>query len=740
MGGFLTANLFFVATLFMLLFQVEARLVSYVYTFHDGVILIESILLGGGLFLLARNDVFWRRFVDAMLLAWCLPLMIAGAFFTHLLIFFYAESFVLTLLSLAVLFGLLFVAIAQYINLAAHRFYGTELLGSAMGVALYVLGVTFMLDEALLILLGCALMFWALGAAWNVRTRPVLALSMTVIVLFAAALLPLSQTALPQLIHCDTYKAPCGDDVGGGAPDGSLSHLKGRTDLYLATGQGGVRTLTARNAGLHSGTTVHVDDIGGLLANPFDAEVPAFDYRPESKALVLGAATGANIQSLQMYTERPDISAVEIDRTVEDIYADERFVEYLPDAGSYRWEYGEARSYIERAGEQYDIVVAGVETVNTDRGAYVDESSSLVYSREALATYRTHIAPEGYLLLVQYAPASEAGKAMTVKLLETLSAALELPQSELSQRVLVYSSAFSQSPGSQRFVTVAYKEGTYTTEDMRVFEKWMDAVTSFERYGTTNPHLITPLHIPTNPVIPAVTYTPFFSDIERTAIAAAYDTSPVTDERPFRHKVTTLPFPPSSYAFFGLFTALFLMVLGRVTETQVVPARPLALAAAFGVATFGLQYLLFYKTAAFLHTSLIFFSVFLIIPLFFSALGGFLSTRLSARHLTLATILAALAAILLATLDIFAQPFLLIFLLIALLFVYAGFLFPLLIHPHADPRTRSILYAVNLFAGGLAFLLLTTLHATLGWTPTFVLTAVVVGGGVVIVDRYAPRT
>ena len=209
---------------------------------------------------------------------------------------------------------------------------------------------------------------------------------------------------------------------------------------------------------------------------------------------------------------------------------------------------------------------------------------------------------------------------------------------------------------------------------------------------------------------------------------AAFATDPTTDSRPFRHKITTLPFPPSSYAFFGLALALFLLVLGKVNEGRGIPTRALLLSALFGMCTFGLQYLLFYKTAAFLHTSLVFFSVFLIIPLFFASLGGFIATRLSRAHLILAALLSAASAGVLATLDIFASSQVLILALIGFLFAASGLLFPLLIHPHS-PDTRSILYATNLFAGGLAFLLLVTLHATVGWGVAFAgVTAVLVGG------------
>ena len=742
-----TAHLFFVAALFMFVFQMEARLISYAYLFHEGILLVESILLGGGLFLLAHQLPFWRRCGEQ--LSDFLPVALFSTLALQLFVFFAFNHFYLDVLALALLFGLFFVAIARFIDLPAGRFYGTELLGSAAGVALYTLAVSHLLEEIILILLACVLLGYV---AVSVRTMRAHITFAPVLVFSAAALLTIGMYAvftsapLSALIQCNergtsyTYKAACLDDSTGLKPVASFSHLVGRTDVYEREGAYGNLFLEAKNAGYRVSSAHREDERGEEWFDLLEHRIPPVDYKPESRVLSVGAGAGSYVQAFEAYVENPHITAIEIDRTVEDMYESGQFAAYLPERGSYELRYDEGRRYITLGDRKYDVITVAIEGINSTRPEYVDERSSLLYTKEALAGYVAHLADDGYLVLENYYPDGPYGDAMAVKFLNTFAEAVG-DREVLQDHLMLYTWRFHPSPSAQRFIAGVYSKDGFTDADYAVFGNWLTRLQEFEgQNGVVNPHVITPLHIPDNPVIPAVTYTSFFSDIERAAISAAYDTTPVTDERPFRHKVTTLPFPPSSYAFFGLFTALFLVVLGRVTEAQTVPARPLALAALFGIATFGLQYLLFYKTAAFLHTSLIFFSVFLIIPLFFSGLGGFLSTRLSTRQLTLATVLAALAAVLISALNVFAQPLLLVFTLIAILFVYAGFLFPLLIHPYTDPRTRSILYAVNLFAGGLAFLLLTTLHATLGWTPTFVLAVVAVGGGVVIAYRYAQRT
>jgi len=267
-----------------------------------------------------------------------------------------------------------------------------------------------------------------------------------------------------------------------------------------------------------------------------------------------------------------------------------------------------------------------------------------------------------------------------------------------------------------------YKNGAYTDEDFVSFASWFHDMTRFEAYGRVNPHSLTLVHVPPDSALPQLTYAPYFEDSKNPALAGL-NTDTITDDKPFRHLITPLPFPPSYYAIFLVFAALMILALGwhHARKENEIHPRVLILSAFLGILTFGLQYLLFYKTAAFLYTDLIFFSVFLIIPLFFSSLGGFVATKLSTRHLLYLTIVFLMLAYFLTTTDIFANELSIVFGTVAFLFFYAGFLFTLLLDRIVDVRTRQVAYGVNLFAGGLAFLIMITLHATIGWVITFAL-------------------
>lgn len=720
----------------MFLFQLEARLFSYVYTFHQGIILIESILLGAGIFLVLNLGLSKRQ---RQFLTQHTPVFILLAFFIQIFLFFHYHIFFIDLLALSLLFGFIFLQITRFISLPAHHFYGTELFGSFVGVALYIVGVSYLLEEKLLLIAAVALLLYTLATIK--KTKYFLSLFVVAVVFFGMFSVSLFQRDLVSLIQCSTvtasYKASCLDDLFTIKPVASFTHLKGRTDVYFKELGDDRVVVTMRSGGYYVAEATHRDNLAQdpiVFAEP---RIPLLDYKAESRVLDIGVSIGGSVQAFQKYIENPVITGVDIDRTIEQIYRDERFEPYVADTNTYTSLFIDGRRFIEQSEEQYDVIDAAVDVVNSTLGQYVDERSSLLYTTRALRKYREHLSPGGYLILEQYYPKAEYGDAMVVKMLNTLFAAQDRSKEEFRGNILMYTWSFGSNPSAQRFAITVYKNSAFSNDDFRKFAAWHAAMNNFSVSAMQNPDAITLLHVPKNSVIPAQTYTPFFSDDVLKPIREQYNTSVITDDKPFRHLITTLPFPTFFYVLFLGFLALFLILIGKSIEKikSVVPTDLLALSALFGIATFGLQYLLFYKTAAFLDTNLIFFSVFLVIPLFFSSIGGYFSVFLSRRYLiVLATFFVFIAGVL-AAIDVFTSTALFVFTAIALLFFFSGFLFPMLIHPVISKDTRSMIYAVNIFAGGFAYLVMITLHATIGWVATFAIVILTVIGGVLVMVR-----
>jgi hypothetical protein len=368
-----------------------------------------------------------------------------------------------------------------------------------------------------------------------------------------------------------------------------------------------------------------------------------------------------------------------------------------------------------------------IEGINSSLSKYTDERTGLLYTKEALATYISRLNPEGYLVLEQYYPQIDGGPPMAVKFLRTLEVASGVDRNTFSNNVYIYTWAFHNQPNAQRFMSTAYKPDGFTEQDIVVIRDWIERLQTTDLGGGLNPHDITIIHEP-DTAPDALTFATYFDQEIQDSIAASANTAVISDEKPFRHLVTTLPLPPFSYTIFAFMAAISVMAIHTVMQRHTsVRLSKILLSVWLGLVTFGLQYLLFYKTAAFLEVNLIFFSIFLLLPLFFGAIGGYLSTLLPRVYDWLIITLLVGVTYVLATVDVFVQSKLFILVLVAVVFVFAGILFPRLLAQANSPTEKRVLYAVNLVAGGFALMCMITLHATIGWTPTFL---IVVAGSV----------
>lgn len=715
-------HLLFLSFVFMATFQLLMRLVSYVYLFHQGILLASSVLVGGAFGLLLYRSVS-ERYIT-LFTQW-LPACLAASFFITAFLFFKQQAFLLTFVSFSFLFALLFVAIARLLTIRPHMFYALDLFGSFLGAGAIVIVSIFFLEEWVLVGVSVLYVIYALV------TIPRNTWGYTVGVIALASLL----YTLPQVISKDlvtlitcaettySYKAVCLDDgvtASGVVERHSLPDVKGRSEVYITDGEF-PRKMTVRNSGLYAGTTIHEEDFKTFEYSFFDTEVPALAYSPGSTVVNLGASTGANVQSFNAYITKPRIVGIDIDRTVQRLVSSGLYEPFLPDE-NYTFAFGEARAFLEAATTSFDVIAAQVESVNSSLDIYVDESTSLVYTKEAFQTYLSKLNSEGYLLLQQYAPVGEPGDAMTLKLLGTLEAAGA--EDLFENRVLMYRAGFSRDPEAQSFVIVVYRPQGFTREDATVFLSWYESMTTFVLDDTLNPHALTLVHTPE--IFADVglheTYRAYSDAIYRNELDAHYNTSIVTDNKPFRHLITNLPFPYVFYVWFLLLASILCVLLIYTNKRTSVDLKPTVLSLLLGVATFGLQYLLYYKTAVVMNTNLIFFSVFLLVPLLFGALGGLLTPYVTGVRWSCALTAFGVLA-LLAVYDVVDTRFE-AFSLAAMIFVLSGLFFPTLLRMVNDIRSRMVLYAANLAGGGFALILYITLHATIGWTYTWLMTSV----------------
>jgi len=725
-------DLFVVSAIFMFLFQLESRLISYIYLFPQSVVLIESILMGSGIFLVI--SILIKEKVKAVVHSY-LNLGIVIAFIIQIYLMFRVNVFLVDLIALSILFGLVFLNITRYIGLAPNRFYAVEVFGSLIGILLYIAMVSYLLEETILVIFAAFLLAYALISEARIEKRSYFRMSVLAFLLIPilASFIIISNNDLVSLVKCnpsiEPFKAVCLDDRQEVLkPIKSFTALNGRSDLYFQGYGSGITKIIIRNSGFVVGASMSNEGLKNVKYLIDEPRIPKLAYRNHSKILVIGSSIGGTVQAFQKYVNDPDIQALEIDKTVPKIYQDRQFSRYLPSINSYSLKFTEGRRFIELADEKFDVISVAIDAINSVEGNYVDESTSIIVTKEAMKSYISHLNDGGFLILEQYYPRkADFGNPMAVKFLETLFSAQEQGEEQFKEKLILYTWAFTPSANSQRFVSIVYKKGNYSDEDFNNFLNWHNFVKEYSFWNFLNPTDTHLLHAP-NPVDgKLIVYEPFFDKQTKENLSMKYDLAPISDEKPFRHKIMDLLLPKSAYFLYGALAMAFTALLFLRRKPVRLDINLCALSALVGIGTFGLQYLLFYRTAAFLHTNLIYFSAFLAIPLVFSAIGGYFSLLLSKRKTIILLLGFVLASILIGTIDIFRSELYFIFLLIGFIFVFSGVLFPMLLDKAGSIEARTILYAINIFAGGLSFLILITLHGIIGWSLSFAfVTAIVV--------------
>ncbi len=140
-------------------------------------------------------------------------------------------------------------------------------------------------------------------------------------------------------------------------------------------------------------------DWGGLDYLKYDITNIAHYVRPDSRVLVVGAGGGRDVLSALVFGQK-SVLAVEINediiRAVNETFGD--FTGHLDRYPNVRFVNDEARSYIARSKEQFDILqVSLIDTwAATAAGAFVLTENSL-YTTEAWKMFLRHLSPRGVL-------------------------------------------------------------------------------------------------------------------------------------------------------------------------------------------------------------------------------------------------------------------------------------------------------------------------------------------------------
>ncbi len=136
----------------------------------------------------------------------------------------------------------------------------------------------------------------------------------------------------------------------------------------------------------------------------YDVTSLAHHLRPESEALVIGTGGGRDILTALSFNARR-VTGVEINRDILKLINVEMadFTGHLADNPKVRFQNDEARNWIERSGERFDIIQASLidSWAATSAGAFVLTENSL-YTAEAWTEFLNHLTDKGVLTMSRW--------------------------------------------------------------------------------------------------------------------------------------------------------------------------------------------------------------------------------------------------------------------------------------------------------------------------------------------------
>ena len=441
----------------------------------------------------------------------------------------------LVYLLLALPFGLSATVVLLALALESHRpgrIYGASFLGSGIGALVATAGLVWFLPERALaipvVLAACA----ALAAAVRGTGVPTSVAWVAIVVSLGVVVRPLWRLevtpykglpqveAFPDARRVAEHASPVGWVVAVEAP--AFRYAPGLSLAYRGS--------------LPPQTGIFVD---GQLTGAFvdwgadSVDIDILDWLPSAlpyslggreRVLVVGAGGGTEVWNAALHGAR-EVSAVELHPDVARLAATS---ERVLDA-DVEWVIGDARAFVARPGERFDLVTlgSGGGFGTTAAGVYA-LNEDFLHTVDAYAAYLDQLDPGGVLAVTRWLsiPPRES-----IRVILTAVEALRrtAPQAVANGLVVMRSWATA---------TVLVKPSGFSSADVTALEEWTER-RGFDidwRPDLTSP--VTRYHLIDDPVLFEAAATATIGRSEATEWARAYpfDVEPVDDARPYPHQ------------------------------------------------------------------------------------------------------------------------------------------------------------------------------------------------------------
>ena len=355
-----------------------------------------------------------------------------------------------------------------------------------------------------------------------------------------------------------------------------------------------------------------------------------FELDPVDHVVILGAGAGKDVL-LALLAGAKQITAIEVNPAMIQVTRQfAAFNGHILDRPEVRLSVGDARTFVERDDQRYDLIYLNLVYTQATEPAYQALVENYIFTQEAFQAYLDHLTPGGHLAIVSH-NALEGSRAAMTGLQALARGGKSLPQALRHLALLMYPAS---DPTLRTTVMMLGKE-PLRDEDVRLLAVEADRLN------------LQPLFLPGVFELPFVPLLQGATLEEFLAGDPTYDLSPTRDDRPYFFKLDPgLPSPVrQTLAIAGLLSTAFL-ILGLGTAGTAAGgwrrAGFVIYAALIGAGFMLVEIPLIQRFQLFLGYPVLSVAVVLSVLLLAGGLGSVWSQRWSEAHLFYHVALAAL--------------------------------------------------------------------------------------------------
>lgn len=274
-----------------------------------------------------------------------------------------------------------------------------------------------------------------------------------------------------------------------------------------------------------------------------------FELAPVDHVIILGAGAGKDVL-LALLAGAERIAAVEVNPAMIQVARQfAAFNGHILDRPEVHLSVGDARAFMERDDQQYDLIYLNLVYTQATEPAYQALVENYIFTQEAFQAYLSHLTPRGHLAIVSH-NALEGSRAAITGLQVLARGGKSLPQALQHLALLMYPAS---DPTMRTTVMVLGRE-PLRNDDVRLL------ATEAGRLGLQPLFLPGIFELPFVPLLQGATLEEFLAG------DPTYDLSPTSDDRPYFFKLNPgLPLPIQQALGAAAFLAVAFLGLGLGT-------------------------------------------------------------------------------------------------------------------------------------------------------------------------------